>query len=123
MQLIIETTKTFEKTINKIAKKRELIYKINLLIDEIEKAKFECNKIANVRVFEIPIIEDIQSRLYVYKITGDFRVIFAVDKDILLDEVIITLYGITKPDSYNKLLRSITESQKQLFGVCSNESK
>lgn len=122
MSLFISTTDIFEKDISKIKGNSHIIERINYFIAKLELCDFDISQ-DNIEVQEISVCKDIKTKLYLYKITKDYRVIFNIDFDKLFNAVTITFYAICKHETSKKYTKIIVNALKQEFGACDNESK
>ena len=114
MDIIIESTKAFEKDIAKLGKDER-----DLVIDKINDCAslFPNNKAAIYRKMHRPhnllLINGYESSLYTLLVTRKLRVILTVDEDPIFDRTIFTLFRIVHHDQLDKAYRSIAESLHQ----------
>jgi hypothetical protein len=122
MNLFINTTEIFEEDISKIKDNSYIIKRVNSFISKLELCSFDISH-CNIEIHEILVHKDVKTKLYLYRLTKDYRVIFSIDFDNLFNAVIITFYAICKHETYKKYIKIIVNALKQELGVCDNGSK
>lgn len=111
MDVVIESTKSFEEDIDKLDKdeKAAVVKKINDYA-----SLFPIQKAAVYRKLRrLDIMSDLngyESSLYTLKVSQKLRIILAVDEDPIFDRVIFTLFRVIKRDDLDKAYKSVAES-------------
>ncbi|MCI1273271.1 MAG: hypothetical protein LKG27_02415 [Clostridiaceae bacterium] len=120
MELIFESTTLFERELKKIQQKQDFIKQINRLFELLKSNNTNINNLKLTKC-KLKLPQELEPSLYTWKINKDYRLILSIDDDPLFERQIITLYAITKPDSYNKVFSSITESLYQQYNEVSHD--
>ncbi len=117
MEILVESTKAFEKDITNFTKKEKT--KI------IEKTNYYISLLSNNRqrfyqkVYQIPLnlsnLSDDESSLYIMNINQDLRVIFAIDEDPIFEQRIFTFFRVVKRVNLENIYRGIAQSLYQDF--------
>jgi mRNA-degrading endonuclease YafQ of YafQ-DinJ toxin-antitoxin module len=114
VDVLIESTKAFEKDLTKLSKneKAVAIQKIN------DCASLFPTQKANVyrKLRRLPLasaLNDYESSLYTLRLSQKLRVILTVDEDPIFGQVIFTLFRVVKHDELEKAYKSVAESLYQ----------
>ena len=113
MEVRFNSTRPFEKSLRALkGKERErIVAKINHLADVYLTGISNFSRIAtplNCKVFG-----DYDSSLYTARLSSKDRLIFTAEDDPIQDEIVITLFALTTPDKYSRVIRGIFESLYQ----------
>lgn len=114
MDVLIESTKGFEKDIAKLSEdeKAAAIAKINdcASLFPTQKANFY----RKVRRLRLPLnLNGYESSLYTLTVSRTLKVIWAVDEDPIFGQVIFTLFRVVKHDDLDRAYQSVAESLYQ----------
>lgn len=115
MDLIFETTKSFDKDFRKFEKikQNKISKKINHLVSLYTNNINDFN--SNVVPSSIKLLKGFESSLYSYRIDQKTRLLFSIDDDPIFDQLIITLYRVIRHNNYNKVFNSLNESLYQEY--------
>jgi len=118
MELLFESTKSFEKELSKFSgsTKNKIVEKLNCycsLLESEDKSLFYKNAYQPIRFKGRS-----DSSLYALKIDRDIRIILTVDEDPIFEQIIITLLHVVRHSSLDKVFKGIAESlyQQRLNG-------
>jgi mRNA-degrading endonuclease RelE of RelBE toxin-antitoxin system len=112
MDVLIDSTKTFEKDLEKLSpeKKAITIQKIN----DCATLFYSSNAHAYRKLRTIPLLSGLngyESSLYTLRVAENLRVILTVDEDPIFKQTIFTLFRVVKLSelgmSYNRIAESI----------------
>lgn len=114
MDVLIESTKSFEKDLDKLSKDEKTITvkKINDCTSLFPDKKSDGYR----KLRRIPLLSGLNgydSSLYTLKVSQKLRVILAVDEDPIFGRVIFTLFRVVKHDDLEKAYQGIAESLYQ----------
>ena len=114
MDVLIESTKGFEKDIAKLSEdeKAAAIAKINdcASLFPTQKANFY----RKVRRLRLPLnLNGYESSLYTLTVSRTLRLILAVDEDPIFGQVIFTLFRAVKQDELERAYQNVAESLYQ----------
>jgi len=115
MDLLFESSKTFEKELSKFPpKERSLIVdKINKYCSVLETENMKAFFTKAYQPTKIKLHGEMESSLYTLRINKDIRVILTVDDDPLFNQTIITLLHVVRHSSLEKTFRGIAEALYQ----------
>ena len=110
MEYIINSTKQFEKDINRIQKTEanKVISKLNVFINYLKEGKRVDHLISKVP--NIILKFQFSSSLYIFRADLKIRAILSIESDPLFDQKIITLYRIVKHDELERAINSVVNS-------------
>ncbi|RCJ16534.1 hypothetical protein A6S26_33235 [Nostoc sp. ATCC 43529] len=116
MDVLIESTRSFEKDIASLSKdeKAAVVKKINDCASLFPTQKADVYR----KLRRLPLPSDInsyESSLYTLKVSQKLRVILAVDEDPIFGQVIFTLFRVVKHDDLDKAYKGVAESLYQGF--------
>lgn len=113
MEYIINSTKQFEKDINRIQKTEanKVISKLNVFINYLKEGKRVDHLISKVP--NIILKFQFSSSLYIFRADLKIRAILSIESDPLFDQKIITLYRIVKHDELERAINSVVNSLYQ----------
>lgn len=113
MDILFESTKKFEKDLKKLTpqERERIIEKINLVGQHYLTSKSNAEHVHVYRPLKIKLEDD--TTLFAIKVSPKLRVLFTLDEDPLFDQIIMTLFRITSPEKYEKVLKGISESLYQ----------
>ena len=111
MDIVIESTRRFEKDLDKLGKDEKAIAvkKINDCASLFPTQKIHFYR----QLHRLPLLSGLngyESSLYTLKVSQKLRVILAVDEDPIFGQVIFTLFRVVKCDDLAKAYQSIAES-------------
>ncbi len=114
MDILIESTKSFEKDLEKLSKdeKAVIVKKINDCASLFPTQKADVYR----KLRRIPLLSGLngyESSLYTLKVSQKLRVILTVDEDPIFGQVIFTLFRVVKHDDLDNAYRGIAESLYQ----------
>lgn len=114
MDVLIESTRGFEKDIAKLSEdeKATAIQKINDCASLFPTQKADVYR----KLHRLPLLSDIngyESSLYTLRVSQKLRVILAVDEDPIFGQVIFTLFRVVKHDDLDKAYKGVAESLYQ----------
>lgn len=114
MDVLIESTRSFEKDLGKLSNddKAITVKKINDCADQFQTKKVDVYR----KLRRLPLLSGIngyESSLYILKISEKLRVILSVDEDPIFEQVIFTLFRVVKRDDIDKAYQSIAQSLYQ----------
>ena len=116
MDIVIESTKQFEKAIAKLdpGVREQVITKINKLASSFSAEKADVyHQLHHLRWPLLP--NGYESSLYTLKSSGKWRVILAIDEDPIFAQTILTLFRVFKADEIDQEYQSLAESLYQEF--------
>ncbi len=109
MHLDFQITKKFEKDLKEFkTDKNKITESINKYCSLLAQKK----KIRGNGLYQPPnikLVGNLESSLYVLKVSRKIRVLFTIDEDPLFDKVIITLLRVVKADKTEKAYMSLSE--------------
>ncbi len=114
MDILIESTKRFEKDIKSLSEKDKAITitKINnyanLLVTQ--------PTVANRYIHRLPLVAQLngyESSLSILKVSYKLRAILTIDEDPIFGQIIITLFRVVQRDDLDKAYQGIAESLYQ----------
>lgn len=114
MDVLIESTKSFEKDLDKLSKDER-----SITVERINDCAslFPNNKTGGYRKLRrIPLLSGLNgydSSLYTLKVSQKLRAVLAVDEDPIFGQVIFTLFRVVKHDDLGKAYQGIAESLYQ----------
>ena len=113
MEYLINSTKQFEKDINKLQKTEanKVISKLNMFINYLKEGKRVDHLISKVP--NIILKFQFSSSLYIFRADLKIRAILSIESDPLFDQKIITLYRIIKHDELERAINSVVNSLYQ----------
>jgi hypothetical protein len=114
MEVLIESTKSFEKDLDKLNNegKSITVKKINDCAGLFPTQKVDVYR----KLGRLPLLLGLngyESSLYTLKISQQLRAILAVDEDPIFGQVIFTLFRVVKHDDLNKAYQGIAASLYQ----------
>lgn len=114
MDILIESTKSFEQDIERLGKDEKAIAvkKINDCASLFPTQKVDVYR----KLRRLPLFSGLngyESSLYTLKISQKLRVILTVDEDPIFGQVIFTLFRVVKHDDLDKAYQCIAESLYQ----------
>lgn len=114
MDVLIESTKSFEKDLGRLSEgeKAIAIKKINDCASLFPTQKADVYR----RLRRLPLTSDLnsyESSLYTLRVSQKLRVILTVDEDPIFGQVIFTLFRAVKPDNLDTAYKSTAESLYQ----------
>ncbi|MDB9511609.1 hypothetical protein PN499_10485 [Kamptonema animale CS-326] len=112
MDVLIESTKRFEKDISKLSEdeKAAAIQKINDCASLFPTQKADVYR----KLHRLPLnLNGYESSLYILRISRTLRVIWAVDEDPIFGQVIFTLFRVVKHDDLDRAYQGVAESLYQ----------
>jgi hypothetical protein len=115
MDILIESTKHFEKDLSKLSEgdRKEAIKKINDCASLFLTQKAEvCRKLRRLPLSS-STLNDYESSLYTLRVSRKLNVILTVDEDPIFRQVIFTLFRAVKHDELDKAYQGIAESLYQ----------
>lgn len=114
MNLVIESTKEFEKELEAFSKtaKSLIIEKMNQCFQllSVDQASFYRNL---NQVKQVKLINQYDSSLYSLRINPEIRLLFTLDEDPIFDQTIITLYRVVKASELSQAYDSVAEALYQ----------
>lgn len=115
MELLFESTKSFEKELSKFQAKdkKSIIKKINMycsLLGNEDKSEFYKN---TSQPFKAMLKQNDSSTLYVLRVGHDIRVVLTVDDDPIFNQIIITLMRVIRHSDMDKAYKGVMESLYQ----------
>ena len=116
MDILIESTKSFEKDLEKLSKdeKAVIVKKINDCASLFPTQKADVYR--KLRRIPLPLLSGLngyESSLYTLKVSQKLRVILTVDEDPIFGQVIFTLFRVVKHDDLDNAYQGIAESLYQ----------
>jgi hypothetical protein len=114
VDILIESTNTFEKDLAKLSEsdKKIAIQKINECAHLFPTQKADVYR--KLRRLPLPTgLNGYESSLYTLKISQQLRMILTVDEDPIFGQVIFTLFRVIKHDDFNNAHKGVTESLYQ----------
>ena len=114
MDILIESTKGFEKDIAKLSEdeRAAVIKKINDCASLFPTKKSDVYR--KLRRLRLPSnLNGYESSLYTLRVSRTLRVIWTVDEDPIFGQVIFTLFRAVKHDDLDKAYQSVAESLYQ----------
>jgi len=105
-----QITNKFEKDLIKFDSddKNKITESINNCSLLTQKKKIRANQL--YQPHDIKLVGNLDSSLYVLKVSPKIRVLLTIDEDPLFDKVIITLLRVVKTDKTEKTFMSLSES-------------
>jgi hypothetical protein len=110
VDILIESTNTFEKDLSRLSErgKKITIQKINDCTDLFATQK--ANVYRKLRRLSLPSdLNGYESSLYTLRISQQLKVILTVDEDPIFGQVIFTLFRVTKRDDFDKAYKGVME--------------
>jgi hypothetical protein len=114
VDILIESTKGFEKDIAKLSEdeRAAVIKKINDCASLFPTKKSDVYR--KLRRLRLPTnLNGYESSLYTLRVSRTLRVIWTVDEDPIFGQVIFTLFRAVKHDDLDKAYQSVAESLYQ----------
>lgn len=113
MNIRFESTKKFEKELNKFPDKERgrIVQKLNQYTQLLESDVSAFYKHV-YKPIKLKLVDD-ESSLYVLKIGQDIRIILTVDEDPIFEQTLVTLIRIVKNSKLEKVFKGIAESLYQ----------
>jgi hypothetical protein len=114
MDILIESTRGFEKDIDKLSKEQKAttIKKINDCASLFPTQKADVYRDLH-RPPLISAMNGYESSLYTLKVSYQLRLILSIDEDPIFGQVIFTLFRVVKHDDLDKAYRGVSESLYQ----------
>lgn len=114
MEIIIESTRNFEKDIENLSKEEKdiVIKKINDCANLFPTQKAQVYR----KLHRLPLLSEIDSydsSLYKIKISPKLMVILSLDEDPIFEQVIFTLFRVVQHNDFDKAYQDIAESLYQ----------
>ncbi|AUT04032.1 hypothetical protein CLI64_28660 [Nostoc sp. CENA543] len=118
METLIESTKDFERDLEKFNNKEKfkIVKKLNRYVEILSKNKTFLDKQA-FKLKEIKLSDDYDSSLYALIIDKDIRLIVTIDDDPIFDTTVVTLFRVVNTEDASKAYNSVAESLYQDFSV------
>lgn len=115
MDILIESTRQFEKDMSNLTNK-ERLYVVNQINDYVnsfsEHKKVLYQKLRRIPL-NIPNLDKYDSSLYTMRIGKDLRIIITIDEDPIFEQIIFTLFRVVKFKDLRKAYLGIAESLYQ----------
>ncbi len=114
MDVLIESTRSFEKDLGKLSKEEKdaAIKKINDCASLFPTQKADVFR----ELYRLPLASELngyEASLYTLKVSQELRVIVAVDEDPIFDQGIFTLFRAVKHSDLDKAYKDVAESLYQ----------
>ena len=111
MDILIESTKQFERDLNQLSAKNQsaVIEKINDFASRLITQKDSVYR----QLYQRPLGFDLNgydSSLYTFRIADEFGVILAIDEDPIFDQVVFTLFRVVDCEKFDQAYESLAES-------------
>lgn len=108
MNILIESTATFEQDLRRLSQDRkdEIISEINGFVSLISDSEF--NDFHGL--YCIPNILDLgeyDSSLYVLRVSGELEIVLTIDEDPIFDQTILSLFRLTDPAKITEVHQEI----------------
>ncbi|MBD2493838.1 hypothetical protein BCD64_18580 [Nostoc sp. MBR 210] len=122
MEILIESTKEFEKDLEKFnnREKFKIVKKLNRYVDLISKNR---NLLEN-QAFKLKNIKfntEYDSSLYALIIDKEIRIILTIDDDPIFDTTVITLFRVVSTEDATQAYNSVAEYLYQDFSMQNQE--
>jgi hypothetical protein len=113
MEVRFNSTRPFEKSLRALPGKErdKIVAKINHLADLYSEGISSFSRFATPLKYKV--FGGYDSSLFTARLSHKDRLIFTAEDDPIQDEVVITLFALTTPDKYSRVLEGITESLYQ----------
>ncbi len=111
-EILVETTKSFDKDLKKLSEKEQNLIseKLNFLISSIRE-KGNTKQLYRLQKLKLP--NDLSSSLFVFKIDVQLRAILTFEKDPLFNQSVMTLMRVVRHSDLDKTFKSVSESLYQ----------
>ncbi|BAU13394.1 hypothetical protein LEP3755_39330 [Leptolyngbya sp. NIES-3755] len=114
MDILIESTRDFEKDISKLSshEKANTVKKINDCASEFSAQNAHVYR----ELHRLPTssgLNGYESSLYTLEVSEDLRVILSVDEDPIFGQVIFTLFRVVSPDNVDKAYQDVAAALYQ----------
>lgn len=111
MNIIFESTKKFEKELNKFPKKQKemIILKLNQYSHLLDSRPESFYKHVHQPI-KLRLVNNNEPSLYSLRINPEIRIIMTVDDDPLFDQITITLLHVVRRSELNRVYKIIAES-------------
>lgn len=114
MDILIESTKNFEKDISKLSSddKADTVKKINDCASQFSTQDAHVYR----ELHRPPLASGLngyESSLYTLDVSENLRVILSVDEDPIFEQVIFTLFRVVNPDNLGKAYQDVAEALYQ----------
>ena len=124
MEILIESTKRFEKDLNKLNSfdKNKVVKAINNCVNWVgENGIYSSKKLSRLKIHSH--IEGYESSLYLLKIDRKKRVMLCIDEDPIFGQIIFTLFRVFYVDKIEENIKGFVESMYQRLREESEEAQ
>lgn len=110
MDVLIESTRKFEKDLDRLSEDERaiVIRKINDCAGRFPAQKADGYR--ELRAFISPDLNGYESSLYTLKVSQELRAILTVDEDPIFGQVVFTLFRVVRHDDLDQASKSVAES-------------